>query len=86
MDLSKEGVNADVIDMDRSSNFMEQVSTDDLRGLQLKDADLQPLISWLEGPSEDQPNEAALQQHSPSTRHFWLCRTQLHLVKGVLHY
>ena len=66
------------------SNLVQQFSPEEMRGLQLGDPELQPLIRWLETGA--QPSEAELQALSPNTRHLWLCRAQLVIVNGVLHY
>ena len=68
----------------KESNLMQQFSLEEMRGFQLEDPELHPLIGWLEAGA--QPSEAQLQALSPNTRHLWLCRAQLVLVNGVLHY
>ena len=68
----------------QESNFIQQYTPEELRQLQMKDADLRPLICWLE--SEERPRESDVLLQSASTRHFWLCRSQLKLKQGVLYY
>ena len=65
------------------SNYMQQYTNEQVRMMQLQDPDLGPLILWLEG---EDPTEGDLRLQSQATRHFWLCRSQLKLAKGVLTY
>lgn len=59
-------------------------SAEELRTCQLRDADLAPLIAWLEAAEDPQQQELALK--SPATKAVWLCRSQLEIVDGVLYY
>ena len=67
------------------SNYMQQYSPEELRDLQMKDSDLKPLLQWMEKP-EETPEQGELLLQSPSTRHFWLCRSQLRVINRVLYY
>ena len=63
---------------------LQQYSPEELRRLQQNDVDLKPILGWLD--SGDIPEDSELLLQSPATRHLWLCRSQLRLVRGVLHY
>ena len=66
------------------SNFMAQVTQQELRDFQLKDLDIRPVLSWLEAGGVSK--EAELQMQSASTRHYWVHRAQLRMKGGVLYY
>ena len=68
----------------KTSNFMDQYSAEQLREMQLKDSDLRPVISWLEAGQDPSQNELQLQ--SPASKQLWLCRSQLLVKDGTLHY
>ena len=59
------------------SNFMSQVTQQELRGFQLKDSDIRPVLNWLEAGGV--PKEAELQMQSASTRHYWVHCAQLRM-------
>ena len=63
------------VDLDRLSNYMEQLKTEDLREAQVKDADIKPVLNWLQNGRS--PDEGELQLQSPGTRHYWRNRSQL---------
>ena len=66
------------------SNFMAQVTQQELRDFQLKDSDIRPVLSWLKAGGV--PKEAELQMQSVSTIHYWVHRAQLQMKGGVLYY
>ena len=68
----------------QESNYMEQLTPQELRDEQLEDTDICPLITWMESGATPQDAEVLLQ--SASTRQLWLCRSQLRLKEGVLYY
>ena len=77
---------ADPLDMDNlQPELTEFISTPpgELRDQQLKDPDLQPVISWLE---DTVPLQAELFRQSPTTKHLWNCKSQLKFCTGVLYY
>ena len=63
---------------------MTQYSLGDLKEFQRQDADLEPLIRWLE--ADVSPTEADLMLQSSSTKHMWLYREHLKLRQGILFY
>ncbi len=65
-------------------NWLMAYSPEELRQHQLKDANLLPIISWLE--TKLTPSIRELSLTSPATRHIWLCKSQLELKNGVLFY
>ena len=68
----------------QTSPVLQQYSPEELSQLQQNDADLKPILGWLDSGETPEDSEVLLQ--SPATRHLWLCRSQLRLVQGVLHY
>ena len=77
---------ADPLDMENlQPELTEFISTPpgELRDQQLKDPDLQPVISWLE---DTVPLQAELFRQSPATKHLWNCKSQLKFCTGVLYY
>ena len=68
----------------QASPVLLQYSPEELRRLQQNDADLKPILGWLNSGETPEDSEVILQ--SPATGHLWLCRSQLRLAQGVLHY
>ena len=66
------------------SNFMTQYSLGDLKEFQRQDADMEPLIRWLE--ADVSPTKANLMLQSSRTKHMWLYWEHLKLRQGILFY
>lgn len=64
--------------------WMPGLTQEELREAQLQDPELSRLIGWLE--DEREPSQQELSLCSPGVKHFWLCRSQLQLKRGVLYY
>ena len=75
---------SDSEDGDEQGEWFGGYSWDELMAKQKKDPDIGPVILWLEGSGK--PNPGELELHSPSVKHLWLCKTQLVIENGVLHY
>ena len=69
---------ADVaIDGDTKTNYMTQISSQQLRDAQLLDGELCPVITWLEG---EPPPQNDFHTEIIETRTLWKCREQLRIV------
>ena len=66
------------------ANWLDEYTSEEIRNEQMKDPDLEPIISWLE-ESHD-PKDNILFGHSPATKSLWLCRDRLKFKEGVLFY
>ena len=67
-----------------SSNWVESLSSFQLRQAQLDDIHIRTTIHWLEHSYD--PSTRELQLYSPETRALWLTRDQLVLKDGILYY
>ena len=65
-----------------SSNWMESLSSVQLRQAQLDDKNIGVILEWLEHTYE--PSTKVLQLCSPETRALWLTRNQLLIKDGIL--
>ena len=66
------------------SNWMESLSSLELRRAQIEDQDIGIVVNWLEHLYE--PSTRELQLCGPETRALWLTKDQLKLKNGVLYY
>ena len=66
------------------SNWMESLTSPELRRAQTEDPDIGIVMNWLEHSYG--PTTRELQLCSPETRALWLTRDHLKLRSGVLHY
>jgi transposase InsO family protein len=66
------------------SNWINLMSSTDIRKHQLEDPVVRPLIGWLETGKDPENHELWLT--SAATKHFWGCKNQLQLEDGVLYY
>ena len=67
-----------------SSNWMESLSSVQLRQAQLDDKNIGVILEWLEHSYE--PSTKVFQLCSPETRALWLTRNQLLIKDGILFY
>ena len=66
------------------SSWLKPYSTQELQDEQSKDEDLKTLKDWID--RNHSPSTQELQLSSKTIRHFWMCRSQLELINGVLYY
>ena len=69
---------------EESTAWLPRYTPEELRQAQLNDPGLAKLIDWLE--SGKSPALADLYLCSPAVKKFWLCKSQLEFVNGVLRY
>ena len=73
----------DGIDGDTETNYMNQISSQQLRDAQLLDGKLCPVINWLEG---EPPPQNDFHTKGIETRTLWTYREQLRIVHLYLYY
>ena len=71
------------IGVDHQSNYIQAYSPAELRGMQLGDPELGPVIMWLEA---DEPSPEELFSHGFTTKHLWRHKEHLVMHNGVLYY
>ena len=79
---SSQGVDPPSVTPPGTSNWVEGMSTGQLREEQLCDSNIGIVIYWLE--QDYDPSKRELLLTSPETRALWSCRNQLSFPKGVL--
>ena len=84
IDLSQSNQSRPEMESRPSSNWVESLSSFQLRQAQLKDKDIGAIAHWLEHSYE--PSTRELQLFGPETRALWLMRDQLIFKDGILYY
>ena len=67
----------------KDSTWIDGYSYKDLRELQMKDTDIEPILNW-QNQSRKRPKREEVHSRSPATRHMWLLWDQLVMIHGVL--
>ncbi len=78
------GPNVPLNDAPSAANWLETFSPIELRDIQSQDPDIAPIVQWLH--SDIEPSIRQLRLTSPATRAYWLCRSNLQFINGVLYY
>ena len=84
IDISPEEILSPEFPMSEESIWLPRYTSAELREAQQADPDLQQMFSWLE--DKVTPTVHELYLSSPALKHFWLTRSQLKIVDGVLRY
>ena len=84
LDMSPEDILSSEFSIDEESTWLPRYTSAELREAQQADPELKQMFSWLE--DKVTPTVPDLYLSSPAVKRFWLARSQLKIVDGVLHY
>ena len=84
LDISPEEILSSEFSIDEESTWLPRYTSAELHEAQQADPELKQMFSWLE--EKVTPTVPDLYLSSPAVKHFWLARSQLKIVDGVLRY
>ena len=84
LDISPEEILSSEFSIDEESTWLPCYTSAELREAQQVDPELKQIFSWLE--DKVTPTVPDLYLSSPAIKRFWLARSQLKIVDGVLRY